>query len=265
MQGLRLGLFGIPALLGSAGDEPLLPERLTQLAVVLAARGNWVTRDQLIALLWPELDGEAARRNLRKLVFRARRQPWFDGLETRTDALRWRVDSDLRDFDSACTQQDWTRAATAYGGTFCNGFEHKAAEPFVEWLRFERNHLAAAYRSAVAQRLQQLSADAAQREQVARHWLALDPLDEDALAATVEAVAAQGRHGEVRRAVEQFRSGWRKKSVWPRQHACVRCSTKRPALRRRRGSPTRASRGLLVVVPNYVRPRRCCCATNAVC
>ncbi len=205
MQGFRLRLFGTPALLQTSGAEPLLPERLTQLAVVLAARDDWITRDHVVTLLWPELDDESARRNLRKLLFRARRQPWFDGLQARTDALRWRADSDLRDFETACGRQDWERAVAAYGGAFCDGLEHKAAEPFVEWLRFERNRLAASFRIAAAQRLQQLAGDPAQREQVARQWLALDPLDEDALAATVEAVTAQGRPGEARRSIEQYR------------------------------------------------------------
>ena len=98
MQGFRLRLFGTSALLQTSGAEPLLPERLTQLAVVLAARDDWITRDHVVTLLWPELDDESARRNLRKLLFRAHRQPWFDGLQARTDALRWRADSDLRDF-----------------------------------------------------------------------------------------------------------------------------------------------------------------------
>src|SRR5262245_39340726 len=140
MQGLRLRLFGTPALLTQVSDaEPLLPERLTQLAIVLAARGDWTTRDHVVALLWPDLNDDAARRNLRKLLFRARRRPWFHAVETRTDALCWRAESDLREFESAVARQDWARAVAAYGGAFCGGFEHKAAEPFVEWLHFERN------------------------------------------------------------------------------------------------------------------------------
>src|SRR5262245_36465151 len=169
MSALRLRLFGNPALLQAAGAEPLLPERMTQLAVVLAARGDWTTRDRVSALLWPELNDEAARRNLRKLLFRARRQPWFDGVQTRTDALRWCAECDLHDFETAVARQDWALAVAAYGGVFCDGFEHKATEPFVEWLQFERNRLAALLRIAKVQRLHQLGPDAVQREQVARH------------------------------------------------------------------------------------------------
>ena len=59
MQGFRLRLFDTPALRQKSGAEPLLPERLTQLAVVLAARDDWITRDHVVTLLWPELDDES--------------------------------------------------------------------------------------------------------------------------------------------------------------------------------------------------------------
>lgn len=204
MLAARLQLFGAPAYFADAGGTPLAPERLTQLAVVLAARGEWTTRDQLIALLWPDLPAEAARRNLRKLLFRARAQPWLDGLESRADALRWRIESDLRDFERACAEQRWAAAVDACRGAFADGFERGAAEPFVEWLRFERNRLAALQRAATAHRLAQLGADAPARESLARGWLALDPLDEDALVALVEAMRAQGRAAEAQRTIGEF-------------------------------------------------------------
>jgi predicted ATPase/DNA-binding SARP family transcriptional activator len=205
VRGHRLRLFGAPALRLAASTEPLPRERLTQLAVLLATREDWTTRDQVVALLWPDLGDAAAHRNLRKLLFRARRQAWFAAVQTRTGALCWRADSDLRDFEAAIASEDWARAVAEYGGAFCEGFEHGAAEPFVEWLHFERGRLAASFRAAMVRRLRQVAADAAQQEELARRWLALDPLDEDALAATVEAVVAQRRHGEARRTVELFR------------------------------------------------------------
>jgi predicted ATPase/DNA-binding SARP family transcriptional activator len=204
MQALRLKLFGTPALLQPWGTELLVSERLTQLAVVLAASREWLTREQLIGLLWPELDDASARRNLRKLLFRARRQPWFAGLEAREDALRWQVESDVHDFELACAEQDWARAVAGYGNALGFGFEHKAPEPFVEWLRFERDRLASAYRAAAAQHLAQLGDDPSGRESLARQWLLFDPLDEDALAAMVGALNAQGRAGEAQRAVDEF-------------------------------------------------------------
>jgi DNA-binding SARP family transcriptional activator len=64
--------------------------------------------------------------------------------------------------------------------------------------------LAAAYRAAVAQRLVQLGDEAAARESLARQWLGFDPFDEDALAALADALRAQGRSGEARRAIDEF-------------------------------------------------------------
>lgn len=105
----RLTLFAAaavqpPAAAGTA-QLPFAPERLFQLAAFLAARRAWISRDQLTSLLWPELLSDAARRNLRKLIFRAQRQSWF-GAEVRADALRWEVASDLNDFELAIAAAD---------------------------------------------------------------------------------------------------------------------------------------------------------------
>ena len=133
----------------------------------------------------------------------------------------------------------------AYGGAFCDGLEHKAAEPFVEWLRFERNRLAASFRIAAAQDCSDWRS-AAQREQVARQWLALDPLDEDALAATVEAVTAQGRPGEARRSIEQYRERLaREVGVAPSARVQALLDDERSAA----PSPTPAEAGLITVSP----------------
>jgi predicted ATPase/DNA-binding SARP family transcriptional activator/tetratricopeptide (TPR) repeat protein len=204
VQAPQLRLFGTPALIRAAGDEVLLPERLTQLAIALAARSDWVKRDQLVALLWPELNDQSARRNLRKLLFRARKQPWLARLEVRPDAVRWSVESDLRAFTTACEKNEWAHAVAAYGGLFCEGFEHKAAEPFAEWLRFERNRLASLFRAAAVQRMVELAGDAGARERLSRRWLTCEPLDEDALISLTEVLRAQRREAEARHASDLF-------------------------------------------------------------
>lgn len=200
----KLRLFGAPVCSGPAGEVPLTSERLGQLAVVLAARADWTHREQLAALLWPDLKADSGRRNLRKLLFRANQAPWFAGLEVRADAVRWLAGTDLRDFERACGEHDWGTAIDIYRGAFSDGFERDATAPFAEWLRFERHRLAALFRTAAAQRLLQRAGDATAREAVAQRWLALDPYDEDALAAVVEATTAQALPGGARRAVGDF-------------------------------------------------------------
>jgi DNA-binding SARP family transcriptional activator len=204
MQPVRLRLFGIPALAHGDSSEPLAPDRLGQMAIVLAARGAWTKRDQLAALLWPGLADDAARRNLRRLIYDARKRPWIGGIEVHADAVRWLVDSDLRRFEAACAERDWARAVGSYGGAFAEGAELKAPDAFVEWLRFERDRLAAQFRAVASQQLAALGSDAVARTALAQRWLALDPLDEDALAEVVDAANAQGRAAEAQREIAAF-------------------------------------------------------------
>jgi predicted ATPase/Tfp pilus assembly protein PilF len=205
MPSVRLRLFGAPLMQGPAGEQALGADRLGQAAFVLAVRGDWVTRDELVGLLWPDLPAAAARRNLRKVLFRGRRTPWFGELEARADSLRWRVTSDLREFEGACARGDWETAAATYAAPFADGLDAGAPAPFAQWLHFEQHRLAARLRAAAAARLGQLGGDAAARTVLARQWLAIDPLDEDALVAAAGAARALGQPGEVRRLAAAFR------------------------------------------------------------
>jgi DNA-binding SARP family transcriptional activator len=57
------------ALTGAAGRR----RALALLALVASARDDGLPRDRALALLWPELDSERARNNLKQLVFSLRR------------------------------------------------------------------------------------------------------------------------------------------------------------------------------------------------
>jgi predicted ATPase/DNA-binding SARP family transcriptional activator len=203
----RLALFGtatiVPAGAGGQAARPFAPERLFQMAALLAARRSWTAREQITALLWPDLPSESARRNLRKLIHRAQQQPWF-GAEVRPDALRWLVDSDVAEFDAAIAAGDWAGAVDRYGGLFLDGMEHAASAPYQEWLAFERTRLAAAFRDAAARRFEQVGADPVARIDVATRWLQQEPFDEDALVALAGALRAGGREAEAARAQQAF-------------------------------------------------------------
>jgi DNA-binding SARP family transcriptional activator len=74
MSQALLRLLGAPAWLADDGDaSPLAVERAHQLLVHLASRRDWTARDVVATLLWPDIDQASARRNLRKIVFRAAR------------------------------------------------------------------------------------------------------------------------------------------------------------------------------------------------
>jgi hypothetical protein len=109
-------------------------------------------RHTLAALLWPELDAAPARRNLRKLVFRAARLPGVSGMESRSEALRWRVESDLSRLDETFARGDWAAAIALYRGPLLDGLEFDSGEAFADWLRFERARVATRYGEAAAKR-----------------------------------------------------------------------------------------------------------------
>ena len=198
---IRFQLLGASEIDVGGDRVPIAAERLYQLAVHLASLGDWQPRERLAALLWPQADSAAARRNLRKLLFRAAKL--VPGIESRADAIRLLVPSDAREFDAACAQRDWALAVDLYRGVFADGLELNAPEPFSAWSRFERERLAALFRTAAAARLTQLS-DAEQRVLLAQRWLALEPFDEDALVWLFEAHVACDRSAEAQRLVRQY-------------------------------------------------------------
>src|SRR3954451_14487032 len=99
--------------------------RLAFLAILGASPRATVTRDRLVALLWPELDAEGARHRLFDSLYVARRAlgetaivPMGD--ELRLDETRIRVD--VRDFERALDEGELALAVELYSGPFLDGF-----------------------------------------------------------------------------------------------------------------------------------------------
>ena len=117
--------LGTPTLRHAGASRPLPAERLTQLLAVLVLRQGWVTRESLLALLWPEFPAAAARRNLRKLLFKLRQVPGLPPVEADGDALRWRVATDHQQFERALQAAQWAeaveraRSAARWAGVRC--------------------------------------------------------------------------------------------------------------------------------------------------
>ncbi|MBX3605943.1 MAG: tetratricopeptide repeat protein [Piscinibacter sp.] len=200
--GGRLLLLGPPCWQGPAGERPFLPERRYQLLAWLAQHADWVGRERLAALLWPEHDSEAARRNLRKVLFRIREVPDLPPIEERGVALRWPVATDLAEFERAAAAGDHARAAALWRGDPWQGLDTGAPGPLTDWLAFERGRLRGLWRQAVLALAG--AADPAPAAAWARRLLAADALDEEALRLLLRALAATGPQGEARQAYQRF-------------------------------------------------------------
>lgn len=198
---MHLRLFGPPALtLDVGGTLPFAPERRFRLLALLALERQWVPRERLAALFWPGRSGPAARANLRKLLLELRALA-VPGLEESPAGLRWAVPSDLAAHEAALDRGDCEAATEAVTGLPLQGLE-AGSGGFDDWLGGERARLLGRWRTALL-----AAVDAAEPAQAAR-WcerlLAIDPLDEEAMALRARAAPACGLAARVQGELQRF-------------------------------------------------------------
>ncbi len=195
-----LRLFGGASIEGP--DGPLAGRaaqrhRLALLALLAATPRGGLTRDKLIAHLWPERDAERARHSLSDSVYRINKAIGDEAIVAVADELRLdpeRLGSDLHAFWEAVEAQDWEGAVASYAGPFLDGFHLPAAGEFEHWLDVERSRLArqfAAALEAVADRRAEggdLTGAAAAWRRRAAH----DPYDSRVAVRLMEALEAAG-------------------------------------------------------------------------
>jgi eukaryotic-like serine/threonine-protein kinase len=144
-------------LLGSASlegpDGPVagrasLRQRVALLALLAVEHPRPLSRDKLLAYLWPESGTEHARHLLRDSLYILRSSLGDDSVLGAGDDLRLspeRLTCDLWEFEAALVQDDLEAAAAVYRGPFLSGFHLSEAEEFERWLAGERARLARRY------------------------------------------------------------------------------------------------------------------------
>lgn len=191
---------GAPALTGRAAQR-----RPVALLVLLAvAQPRALSRDKLIAYLWPESDARNARNLLSQAVHALRQALGAESILSPADELRLNpqhVTSDVRQFEAALADGDRERAVELYSGPFVDGFFLGDSAGFEHWVDGERGRLRGAY----VQALQDLGDDASSRNDyaAAEAWLrrlaAEDPYNSRVMLRLMEALEAAGdRAGAIR-------------------------------------------------------------------
>jgi len=146
-------LLDEPAITLASGRQSFRPDKRYYFLAYLARHRDWVPRERLARLFWPEHSRSKARLNLRQLVKRTRRLPWQAELETSGDAndlqLRWRPRTDLAALELALAHRDWESALLLYRGPLLGGLRVDGAEEFAVWLDFERLQLQERWRAGV--------------------------------------------------------------------------------------------------------------------
>ncbi|MFO7546549.1 MAG: hypothetical protein R6W77_13740 [Trueperaceae bacterium] len=196
---VRLELLGAPRVVTDDGAAPLPATRVGCLLAIAAVEGDWVRRDRLLALLWPNDDEPTARANLRQLLQKTR-EPYRSLLERTPDAVRVLASSDVVDADLAEIDQRWNDVARLHRGPFLDAFTPRNADAFDDWAGEQRARYTARWSRAV-ERAFAAAMDAGnvvEAESFANLMLDRDPLDAAIATSCARALAALGATDDAR-------------------------------------------------------------------
>ncbi len=199
--GVSLSLDGIP-LRGRSTQR----RRLAVLTLLAGARDYGVSRDKLLAFLWPDLDSEHGRQALSQALSAIRHDLGEDAFLAGIDDLRLNPAAgrtDVADFEAAIAAKDWAAAVAGYGGPFLDGFSLPESAEFETWVDSERRRLGELYGGALESLARAAAMDGDFAAAVAwwRKRAAQSPLDSRVALQLMEALVAAGdRAGAIQHA-----------------------------------------------------------------
>jgi len=155
------------------------PRRLAILALLAAAGARGRTREQVLAVLWPESSPDRARAVLSQTLYNVASDLGEEVIIATTSELRLdpaRITSDVDDFRKSLSAQDWVRAAQLYTGAFLDGFYLNDAPEFERWVEDERILLAKEGVRAI-ERVARAATEAGHMDEAVEHWERLTRID----------------------------------------------------------------------------------------
>jgi TolB-like protein/DNA-binding SARP family transcriptional activator/Flp pilus assembly protein TadD len=167
------------------------------LALLGVAPGQRLTRDYLIATLWPERDTEGGRNLLKVATYVLREALGETALLSEGDFLRLNrevVGVDVEEFEAAAGRSDHAAAAALYRGPLLDGFFLSEATEFEHWVDRERQRLASLYGRSLEALAQAAEGDRDFQRSV-EWWTrraALDPYDSRVALRLMQALDASG-------------------------------------------------------------------------
>jgi DNA-binding SARP family transcriptional activator len=147
------GGLSIAALHGAPTSEIATRRHaLSLLALTAVAGDKGISRECVMALLWPEADDAHARNNLKQLVFAIRHGLSLDVLDGRGPTVRIDdhvMSTDVDSFERAIAAGDHERAVELYAGPFLDGFHIAHLSEFDRWVDAQRSRLVWRYTQAL--------------------------------------------------------------------------------------------------------------------
>lgn len=176
------------------GGAATRPKGLALLAL-LAPRDQGMSRDQVIACLWPDTDTARGRHLLKQACHDLRRELGQPELFLGRKVLQLNpavIASDVQRFEAALEQGDHARAVASYAGPFLDGFYLDGNAEFERWVDALRERLARRAGGALETLARGATAhgDHAAAAEWWRHLTELDPLSSEATLGRMTALAA---------------------------------------------------------------------------
>jgi len=188
-----------PAVAVAARRRPL-----ALLAMLAIAGERGLSREKVVALLWPESDEEHGRNSLSQALAALRRDMAADDLVVGTPELRLNpslISSDVGEFERCIASGALERATTLYQGPFLDGFFVRDAAEFERWADEHRRRLHGMC-SAALEGLAR-AADERSEHDVALSWwrrlAALEPTSAQAVSGLMRVLETMGDRAGARR------------------------------------------------------------------
>ena len=196
---LKLRTFGGLSIENAASMGGAMPNRrpLALLALLAVNGGRGLSRDTIVALLWPESEPERARNSLSQVMSLLRRELAIDDLLLGTTELRVNRDvlaCDVTEFEQHIAADDLESATRLYTGPFLDGVFLKNTPEFERWVDRERGRLQHAQGDAL-ERLARRATTAQDHVSAVRFWrqrASLEPTDSRAARELMESLVASG-------------------------------------------------------------------------
>ena len=206
---LRLETFG-GLTLTDAASHHVAPQRrrLALLALLATAGERGMSRDKVVACLWPDSAVDNARHALEQLLYSMRRQLPQVVVQA-SDPLRIDpavVSSDVAEFTGRMAAGDLAGAAAVYSGPFLDGFFLSGAPEFERWAERERARLAREHERALRLLAEEAESQGRHTEAIdlKRRLAVADPLGERPATDLIRALAASGDWAGAARAAREY-------------------------------------------------------------
>jgi DNA-binding SARP family transcriptional activator len=212
---IKFSILGSPVLIDSAGNEIgtvlAQPKRLALLAfLALAKREDFLRRDTLLAMFWPDSDEERARTALRQAIRFLRSNLGDDIFLTRgNDEIglnKDRITCDVHLFFDALKENNPGLALEYYRGDLLPGLLITGCSDFENWLSERRNRMRALASTAAltAGKSSETAGNLPDAVEYVRRSHELTPGDESILQYLLSLLDRSGNRSAALRVYEQF-------------------------------------------------------------